>query len=316
MIKVEHIDKSFGKRHAVCDISFDVKQGEVLCFLGPNGAGKTTTMRMLTGCISPSSGKIFVNGIDIEKHPLGAKSCIGYLAENNPLYPFMTPFTFLKFAARAKGIPRSQRKRQIEAALEKCNLSDVSKRHIGKLSKGYRQRVGLAQALLGEPPVIILDEPTSGLDPKQIIEIRELIQGLRGKQSVIISTHILSEVSRISDRVLIINEGKFVAQGNTGDLASDLKLYEELELVVSGDRITLVHALKTVDGFISHKVTSDADGVLHALVRLKKGKDHRLRVSDALYKAGLKMLEFKSNHYSLEDVYLHLLTAEKNREDN
>ncbi|MDD5085928.1 MAG: ABC transporter ATP-binding protein [Candidatus Omnitrophica bacterium] len=311
MIKVEHISKTFGSICAISDISFEAAKGEVLGFLGPNGAGKTTTMRILTGFLTPSGGRVFINGADIEKDPLSAKGRTGYLSEGNPLYPFMTPLSFLRFVAGAKGIPRSKRKEEIESVLERCNLNEVSGRRIGKLSKGYRQRVGLAQALLGGPDVVILDEPTSGLDPQQIIEIRHLIKGLKGKQTVIVSTHILSEVSQLSDRIVIINNGRLVASGGTHDLARGLKPYEEYELTVWGSRDMLDFALKGIGGFVNHDIRPNTDGTFHVVVRFEKGEDRRSRVTEALYRLGLKLLEFRGSRLSLEDVYLRLLSSQE-----
>ena len=213
MIQVENLTKRFGKRKAVDGLSFEVREGEILGLLGPNGAGKTTTMRVLTGYLSPTEGTVRINGIDVTKESGKARSLLGYLPEDVPLYRDMTTEDFLVFVSKLKGIPKTSRPKALDEVTELCKIHEVRRRLIGKLSKGFRQRVGLAQALLGSPKVIILDEPTNGLDPKQINEIRELIKSLKGKQTVLLSTHILPEVSAVSDRVLIINEGKLVAQG-------------------------------------------------------------------------------------------------------
>ena len=213
MIEVAGLTKRYGPTLAVSDVSFEVRKGEVLGFLGPNGAGKTTTMRVITGYLPPSEGKIRVEGYDVVDEPLEAKRRTGYLPENPPVYPDMTVFEYLTFVARIKGVPRKDVKTRVQEASEKCAVTDVGHRQIGKLSKGYRQRVGLAQALIHNPEVLILDEPTAGLDPKQIIETRELIRGLAGQHTVVLSTHILPEVSKTCGRVVVISQGKIVAQG-------------------------------------------------------------------------------------------------------
>src|SRR5207344_2070120 len=208
MIEVQHLTKRYGPVTAVDDVSFKAERGEILGFLGPNGAGKTTTMRVLTGYMPPTDGKAIIAGYDVIEQPIEAKRRTGYLPETPPLYPDMTVSEYLTFCARIKGVSRGERKKQVTTAMERTRVADMAKRHCGKLSKGYRQRVGLAQALLNNPDVLILDEPTAGLDPKQINETRQLIKDLRGDHTVILSTHILPEVSQTCTRVVIINKGK------------------------------------------------------------------------------------------------------------
>lgn len=227
MITVEHLTKKFGDFTAIDDISFELKKGEILGFLGPNGAGKSTTMKILTGYFPASSGKATIAGFDIFKEPLKAKARIGYLPENPPLYLDMTVSSYLEFVAKLRGLPSKVRKENIAWALSKCNLTDVADRIIQNLSKGYKQRVGLAQAIVHKPDILILDEPTIGLDPKQIIEIRDLIKSLKGNHSVILSTHILPEVKAICDRVLIVNRGRVILQDTIERLEEAGKSLEE-----------------------------------------------------------------------------------------
>src|SRR5574338_1704075 len=223
MIEVENLTKRYGPTLAVSDVSFQVQKGEILGFLGPNGAGKTTTMRIITGFLSPTEGRVRVAGIDVVDSPLDAKRHIGYLPENPPVYTDMTVNEYLAFVGRIKGVPRAELKKRVGEVSEKCAIADVQDRQIGKLSKGYRQRVGLAQALIHNPDILILDEPTAGLDPKQIIETRELIKGLAGQHTVILSTHILPEVAQTCQRVVIINKGRVVAVDTPENLTARLK---------------------------------------------------------------------------------------------
>ena len=251
MIEVDHLSKVYGERKAVDDISFRVKRGEVLGFLGPNGAGKTTTMRMLTCYMPATNGTARIAGYDIFEHSREVRKRIGYLPENPPVYPDMTVDSYLHFVARIKGTPSGQRKNQVADAIEKCNLGDVRKRIIGKLSKGYRQRVGLAQALLNNPDVLVLDEPTIGLDPKQIHEVRMLIKNLASAHTIILSTHILPEVSMTCSRVVIINKGKVVAMDTPEGLASQMKGAERIALTVVGPVDAVREKLAGIDGVLN-----------------------------------------------------------------
>ena len=248
MIEVEHLNKVYGSTSAIEDVTFNVSEGEILGFLGPNGAGKTTTMRILTGYLPATSGTARIAGFDVHEDSLAVRQKIGYLPENPPLYPEMSVQGFLFFVARIKGISAGDRKSKVAAAMERCNLTD--KRHvlIRKLSKGYRQRVGIAQAIVHDPPAIILDEPTVGLDPRQIIDVRNLIKSLAGSHTIIISTHILPEVSMTCNRVAIINSGKIVATNTLDNLMSELTGGSGYELEVGGEVALAKQMLQNIPG--------------------------------------------------------------------
>ena len=248
MIEVENLTKRYGPTLAVSDVSFRVEKGEILGFLGPNGAGKTTTMRVITGYLPASDGKVRVAGYDVHDEPLEAKRRTGYLPETPPVYPDMTVTEYLSFVARIKGVARRDVKKRVDEVSEKCAVSDVRHRQIGKLSKGYRQRVGLAQALIHNPDVLVLDEPTAGLDPKQIIETRELIKGLAGQHTVVLSTHILPEVSKTCQRVVVINAGKIVAVGTPRRIDAPLAGYETVLVTVEGPAAEIMDKLQRVGG--------------------------------------------------------------------
>src|SRR5579863_237374 len=248
MIEVEHLTKRYGPTLAVSDVSFEVRKGEILGFLGPNGAGKTTTMRVITGYLPPSAGRVRVAGHDVVNEALDAKRSTGYLPETPPVYPDMTVSEYLAFVARIKGVPRGELRKRVDEVSEKCAVTQVRDRQIGKLSKGYRQRVGLAQALIHNPDVLVLDEPTAGLDPKQIIETRELIKHLAGQHTVVLSTHILPEVSKTCDRVVVINAGKVVAVGTPDELTRRLRGFETVLLIAEGPREEIKGKLEKVDG--------------------------------------------------------------------
>lgn len=251
VIEVSELTKRYGKNVAVDHLSFRVKKGQIYGFLGPNGAGKTTTMNMMTGYLAPEEGKVVINGHDISEEPVAARKCIGYLPEIPPLYLDMTPFEYLQFAAELKGVPKEKRTKEIERVMEQTQIQDMQERLIRHLSKGYRQRVGLAQALLGDPEVLILDEPMVGLDPKQIIEIRELIRSLGKKHTVILSSHILSEIASVCDHVLIISHGKLAASDTPENLSHYMKNSDMMELQIRGSREACERAkelLKKVKG--------------------------------------------------------------------
>lgn len=251
VIEVSELTKRYGKNVAVDHLSFRVKKGQIYGFLGPNGAGKTTTMNMMTGYLAPEEGKVVINGHDISEEPVAARKCIGYLPEIPPLYLDMTPFEYLQFAAELKGVPKEKRIKEIERVMEQTQIRDMQERLIRHLSKGYRQRVGLAQALLGDPEVLILDEPMVGLDPKQIIEIRELIRSLGKKHTVILSSHILSEIASVCDHVLIISHGKLAASDTPENLSHYMKNSDMMELQIRGSREACERAkelLKKVKG--------------------------------------------------------------------
>ena len=257
MIEVQHITKRYGPTTAVDDVSFRVERGEVLGLLGPNGAGKTTTMRVLTGYMPPTEGRAIVAGFDVSDQPLEAKRRTGYLPETPPLYPEMTVGDYLTFVARIKGVPRAERKARVNAVMERTRVADMVNRHCSKLSKGYRQRVGLAQALMHHPEVLILDEPTAGLDPKQIIETRKLIKDLGGDHTIILSTHILPEVSQTCHRIVIINKGRVVAVDTPENLMSRLGGSETMYIQVDAPGADVKTTLEALPG-ITRVAPSDA----------------------------------------------------------
>ena len=310
MIEVQHLTKRYGPTTAVDDVSFRVERGEVLGFLGPNGAGKTTTMRVLTGYMPPSEGKAIVAGYDVSDQPIEAKRRTGYLPETPPLYPEMTVLDYLAFVARIKGVPRGDRKARVNGVMERTRVSDVANRHCSKLSKGYRQRVGLAQALLHNPEVLILDEPTAGLDPKQIIETRELINGLGGDHTVILSTHILPEVSQTCHRVVIINKGRVVAVDTPEGLTSRLSGSETLYVQVDAPGADVKQALEAIPG-ITRVAPADARGSLAGFeVNSETGRDVRRELAAAIVRQGWGLLELRPLRMSLEEIFLHLTTED------
>jgi len=311
VIEVEHVSKVFNGRKAVDDISFFVGKGEVLGFLGPNGAGKTTTMRILT-CYMPSTeGTARIAGYDVFEESLEVRKRIGYLPENPPLYPEMTVESYLGFVARIKGTPSGQRKVQVDKVVEECSLDDVRKRIVGKLSKGYKQRVGLAQALLNDPEVLILDEPTIGLDPKQIHEVRALIKSLASTRTVILSTHILPEVSMTCNRVVIINKGKVVAMDTPAGLAAQMKGAERIALIVDGPSEAVQEKIHAIEGVISIQATDENDGAPSSFtVECQLDTDLRPVLASTIVSQGWGLLEMRGISMSLEDVFINLITQE------
>jgi ABC-2 type transport system ATP-binding protein len=306
MISVDRLTKVYGSRVAVWQVSFEVAAGEILGFLGPNGAGKTTTMRMITGFIPPSSGTVRVAGHDVLLHPQEAKAQIGYLCENPPVYREMVVRSYLRFVSEIKRVPRARRGALVDRAIRLCGLEDVAHRVIGHLSKGYRQRVGLAQAILHEPKVLILDEPTVGLDPRQIIEIRQVIRGLAGEQTVVLSTHVLPEVQMTCSRVVIINEGQVVAQDSIENLAAGMGRVQTLRVRVARDAETLAPQLRAVPG-VAEAVRG---GEATYLVRVDGGDAARERVAAAVVSAGVGLLDLSRERASLEEIFLKLVTDE------
>jgi gliding motility-associated transport system ATP-binding protein len=310
MIEVENLTKRYGPTLAVSDVSFQVQEGEILGFLGPNGAGKTTTMRIITGFLSPSAGRVRVAGFDVAEAPLDAKKRVGYLPENPPVYTDMTVDEYLAFVGRIKGVPRGELKRRIGEVSEKCAITDVQHRQIGKLSKGYRQRVGLAQALIHNPDVLILDEPTAGLDPKQIIETRELIKGLAGHHTVILSTHILPEVSKTCQRVVVINKGTVVAMGAPEELTARLQGYGSVLLTAEGPAPEIMSKLQAVPG-VNLVEPRDAAGTRVTLeVHTEKNHEVRAELARAIVESGWSLFELKTSGMSLEDIFLKLTTRD------
>jgi ABC-2 type transport system ATP-binding protein len=311
VIDVEHLSKSYNGRKAVDDISFKVEKGEVLGFLGPNGAGKTTTMRILT-CYMPSTeGTARIAGYDVFEESLEVRKRIGYLPENLPLYPEMTVESYLNFVAKIKGARSNQRRNEVDEVIGRCNLGDVRNRIIGKLSKGYKQRVGLSQALLHNPEVLILDEPTLGLDPKQIYDIRTLIKGLASNHTVILSTHILPEVSMTCNRVVIINKGKVVAMDTPEGLARQMKGAEKIALTVDGPVGAVREKIQEIDGVLNVQATETQDGSPSTYtVECILNSDPRRVLASTVVSQGWGLLELRGISMSLEDVFINLITQE------
>ena len=315
VIEVQHITKHYGRVTAVDDVSFRVEKGEVLGFLGPNGAGKTTTMRILTGYMPPTDGKALVAGYDVIDQPLEAKRRTGYLPESPPLYPEMTVREYLTFVAKIKAVPKAERPGRVAWAMDRTRVADVAARHCGKLSKGYRQRVGLAQAILHNPDVLILDEPTAGLDPKQILETRDLVKGLAGDHTVILSTHILPEVSQTCSRVVIINKGRVVAIDTPANLTARLKGAETVFLQVDAGQADVAGTLRQLPGVLNVQASSERhDGVAGYEVESERGHDVRRELARAVVGHGWGLLELRPARMSLEEIFLQLTTQENGEE--
>jgi ABC-2 type transport system ATP-binding protein len=311
VIEVDHLTKVFNGRKAVDGISFTVQKGEILGFLGPNGAGKTTTMRILTCYMPASDGTARVAGYDVFDESLEVRRRIGYLPENPPLYPEMTVASYLHFVAKIKGAPPARRRSMVDDVMQKCSIGDVANRIISKLSKGYKQRVGLAQALLNNPEVLILDEPTIGLDPKQIHDVRSLIKSLAGDHTVILSTHILPEVSMTCDRVVIIHNGKVVAMDTPTGLINQMKGAEKVALSVRGPRPAVLEKLAAIAGVLNVKVEGEEDGgPASYVVECKLETDLRGILAREIVSQGWDLLEMRGVSMSLEDVFINLVTQE------
>ena len=310
MIEVENLTKRYGRHTAVDGISFRVHKGEILGFLGPNGAGKTTTMRILTCYLPPTDGTARVAGFDVFAQPLEVKRRVGYTPETPPLYPDMDVGSFLDFCAKIKGVPAASRKGKIDEAVGKTRIGDVRGKLIGRLSKGYRQRVGLAQAILANPDVLILDEPTAGLDPKQIIETRELIKGLGGDHTIVLSTHILPEVSMTCGRVVIINKGKVVAEDTPDNLTRRLRGAGALRVDVRGDAAAATEALRGVTGVLSVRARAESSEATTLEVEAEAGRDVRADIARAIIARGLDLLALQQVGMSLEEIFLHLTTTD------
>jgi len=320
MIEADKLTKYYDKFTAIRDVSFKVEKGEIVGFLGPNGAGKTTTMRILTGFLPPSSGTARVAGYDVLTESLQVRRRIGYLPENVPLYTDMKVTDYLEFVAEVKGVERGNRRHRIGEVMEKCGLAEVRRTLIGALSRGYRQRVGIAQALLNDPEVLILDEPTIGLDPKQIIEIRQLIKALAGQSTIILSTHILPEVSMICHRVIIINNGQVVAVDTPENLTAGLQSSTKLRIRVDGPvdqvGVALTHlpgVLRVVAEDEAHLSASDAQAGETArsfVVESERNRDLRREVSRLIVKRGWGLLELRPADMSLEEIFVRLVTKE------
>lgn len=313
MIKVEHLTKKYGEVLALDDLSFTIEEGQVYGFLGPNGAGKTTTMNIMTGCLSATAGSVTIGGHDVFEEPDEAKRLVGYLPEQPPLYMNETPLEYLRFVGEAKGLRGEALAAQIETVAEQVRIDTVLHRRIGDLSKGYRQRVGIAQALLGKPRVIILDEPTVGLDPIQILEIRDLIRSLGQSHTVILSSHILSEVQAICDKILIIAHGRLVAFDTPTKLEERLAASGELLLTTEAPLDAARQALSGVSALTEILPEMKADGFTH--LRLRTAQEDLYAAARAIFFAfaerGLAILELRLNKANLEDVFLELTNTEK-----
>ncbi|MBP7494364.1 MAG: ABC transporter ATP-binding protein [Spirochaetales bacterium] len=312
MIEAKDLVKRYGPHTAVDHVSFKINQGEIVGFLGPNGAGKSTTMNILTGYLSSTEGTVTVDGMNILEQPLEVKKRIGYLPENPPLYPEMTVKEYLVFAGEIKKVPKEELNDRMEEVMQTVGISDVAGRLVKNLSKGYKQRVGLAQAMIGKPDILILDEPTAGLDPKQILEIRHLIKELGKEHTVILSSHILPEVSAVCKRVLIMNEGKIVADDTPENLAKRLLGGSHLLLRVDGSEAQVESALKKIPDLqnLSFRESQEA-GTVEVVAEAAKDKDIRRDVFKALSAAGLPILMMRSLDMSLEEIFLHLTTKEE-----
>ncbi len=313
MIEVQHLTKRYGRVTAVDDLNFRVERGEILGFLGPNGAGKTTTMRILTGYMPATEGKAVVAGFDVFDQPIEAKRRTGYLPETPPLYPEMTVREYLQFVARikTKGMSTSERKSRVEDSMRRTRVDDMATRHCGKLSKGYRQRVGLAQAILHNPEVLILDEPTAGLDPKQIIETRQLIKELAGTHTIVLSTHILPEVSQTCDRVVIINKGRVVAIDTPANLTARLRGSETIYVQIDTMGDDAAPALQSVPGVVGVSVAETHNGTIAYEINSEKGQDIRRDLARAVVANNWGLLELRPSRMSLEEIFLSLTTEEK-----
>ncbi len=311
MIEVNDLTKRYGAITAVDHVSFKVEPGEILGFLGPNGAGKSTTMRILTGALGANEGTATIDGISIADHPKAAKRKFGYVPEVPPLYLEMTVRGYVEYAAQLRGVPRRKLKPAVARALEVCSLDEVAHRLVGHLSKGYQQRVGLAQALVHEPPVLILDEPTIGLDPNQIIGIRQLIRGLAGKHTIILSTHILPEVTMTCQRVVIINKGKIVAQGSIDELSAQLQKGERLSIVLRRPAPDTGERLRAVRDVLHVAEETVGSGSARYLVDVDAGKDIREEMAKLAVTRDWGLLELRRESLSLEEVFRELTTREE-----
>lgn len=309
MIQVSNLSKSYGPKSAISNVTFDVKQGEILGFLGPNGAGKTTTMRILCGYMPATAGTITVDGYDVFANSLQARRRIGYLPESVPLYPEMTVESYLAFMAQIRGVAAKARRDQVSRVMKLTHVDHVRSTFIGRLSRGYRQRVGIAQALVHDPPVLVLDEPTVGLDPKQITETRQLIKNLGGSHTILLSTHILPEVSMVCNRVVIINGGRVVAEDTPENLTKRLRGAERISLDVRGPNDKVQQALGRVPNVLAVEAQA-INGHSRYLVDCAVGQDVREDLASTVVGNGWGLLELRSEGMSLEEVFLKLTTRE------
>ena len=309
MIKVESFSKTYGERLAVDDISFKIEQGEIVGFLGPNGAGKTTTMRAITGYLIPTEGEVWVAECNMRKDPLQARQHIGYLPETIPLYTDMTTRAYLRFAARLRGLDSKITQRRIDEVVDVCQLQEYCDVLTGKLSKGFRQRVGLAQAIIHDPDVLILDEPTVGIDPLQVVQTKEMIKELGRKRTILLSTHILPEVSLICERVIIINQGKIVAEDSIENLSKVLNAKHQLRLRIDGPADKVTERLSKLETLLN--VTYQEP---HHLLEFEEGKQPQSKINQVLSKEGWTLLSMEEVEMSLEEIFVKL-TREAEVED-
>jgi len=307
MIEIKNLTKKIGSTVILNDISFSVPKGEILGFLGPNGAGKSTTMKIITSFWTPTSGKVIIDGINVMDDSLKTRTKIGYLPETVPLYNDMRVYEYLKFIAEVRNTKKENIKKRIKEVIESCGLQKVIKKPIEELSKGYRQRVGLAQAIMHEPDILILDEPTTGLDPNQIVEIRELIKKIGKEKTVIFSTHILSEVSATCDRAIIINNGKIIVEGKPSELASKAGAKETIYVKIKGKKDSVLQKLKEIQDINEVSVKDkETDEIYGYEIKPKLGVDLRESLSTTVMNAGWSILEFNKKSVSLEDVFREL----------
>ena len=314
MIEVERLTKHYGPVAAIRDVSFNVAPGQIVGFLGPNGAGKSTAMRILACFMPASSGRARVAGHDVLSESMEVRRRIGYLPENVPLYTDMRVAPYLDFVAEVKGVPRSDRKRRVADVMDRCRVADVQNRLIGKLSKGYRQRVGLAQAIVSDPEVLILDEPTIGLDPKQITEIRSLIKSLAGQHTVILSTHILPEVSMVCSGVIIINKGSIVAQGPIDTLVEQFFPTARVEVEIVGPPPAVRERIRAIAGVLSVQDLAAANGASRFVVEAARDRDVRSEIFQMAAQQRWELLELKRVGMTLEEVFIRIVAGEESEE--
>ena len=308
MIKVENVTKKYGSFVAVDNISFEIGEGEIIGFLGPNGAGKTTTMSMITGFIEPTEGKIEIDGYDISKKAKKAKREIGYMPENVPLYNDLTVKEFVTYMAELKKVKGKEKKEEVQRVIKATQIDDVQNKLIKNLSRGYKQRVSMAGALVGNPKVLLLDEPTVGLDPKQVTEIRSLIKSLGKNHTVVLSSHILSEISQICEKVIIINKGKIIAQDTPQNLEEKVQTENSLIVTVEDKENKFEEVIKNIDGVTNISlITKNADGTIKYSVKSAEEKDVRKDVFEAAAKNGITILEIKKSEATLEDAFINLI---------
>lgn len=308
MIEVKNLVKKYGTHEAVKDLNFTVDTGKVVGFLGPNGAGKSTTMNIITGYIAPTKGTVLIDGVDILEEPEKAKKNIGYLPEIPPLYADMRVWEYLKFVAELKKVPRAKRERELYDIVKKTKIKAVQDRLIKQLSKGYKQRVGLAAALIGNPDILILDEPTVGLDPGQIIEIRELIKELSKNHTVLLSSHIMQEISAVCDEIIIINKGEMITKDTPDNLTKEANEQDIVEMEVKGDKKAVKESLTAIDGVIKiDNVKEKKDGVVSFSLSMSKGRDVRKEIFFAMAERQFPILEMHKLEISLEDAFLRII---------